>query len=209
VHPHRVLAGLAVTIGGEAPLVRDAQLAPTVVQRHLVSRNRIVEETVTTALEQPVVLLEYRAEKVGRARGIRVAAELELAWTTDLRRMWPYDAAADGDLRWRAGPDGRTLLATNAAGTVALFAADRRVEWDVRAVAGRPAITVRVRAALEEPLRVGIVAGGSRADLDTAVHAWAHGAAAERRSRHEREVREGVRLPPGRRLNRAPEWAKA
>ena len=213
VHPHRVLGGLAVTIGGEAPLVRDAQLAPTVVQRHLVSRTRIVEETVTTALEQPVVLLEYRAEKMGRARGIRVAAELDLAWTTDLRRMWPYDAAAGGDLRWRTGPDGRTLLATTAAGSVALFVSDRPVEWDVRAVAGRPAISVRVRAALEQPLRLGIVAGGSRAELDTALQAWARQGVrgfAERRSRHERDVREGgVRLrSPDDALNRALEWAK-
>jgi hypothetical protein len=213
MHPHRVLRELAVTIGGEQPLVRDAQIAPAVVQRHLVSRNRIVEETVTTALEHPVALLEYRSEKLGRARGLRVAAELDLAWTTDLRRMWPYDAASGGDLRWRAGPDGRTLFATNAAGAQALFATDRPVEWDLRPLPGRTAIAVRVRAALEEPLRLAVVAGGSRAELDAALAGCARQGVrgfAEHRGRHERDVREGgVRLrSPDDQLNRALEWAK-
>ncbi|HEY7685023.1 MAG TPA: hypothetical protein VH833_02840, partial [Gemmatimonadales bacterium] len=88
VHPYRLLQDLTVTIGGEAPLVRDAQLTPTVVQRHLVSRTRIVEEAVTAALDHPIALLDYRPEKIGRARGVRVVPELALRWRVDLRRTW-------------------------------------------------------------------------------------------------------------------------
>ncbi|HMA44678.1 MAG TPA: hypothetical protein VKO86_11705, partial [Gemmatimonadales bacterium] len=59
-HPYRLLRDLTVTVGGEAPLIRDAQITPVLIQRHLVSRARIVEETVTSALEHPIVLIEYR-----------------------------------------------------------------------------------------------------------------------------------------------------
>ncbi|HEY6853083.1 MAG TPA: hypothetical protein VI139_02460, partial [Gemmatimonadales bacterium] len=95
-HPWRLAQEWRVEIGGETPLIRDAQIAPTVVQRHLVSRQRIVEETVTTALEHGIALVEYRAEKIGRARNLRAAPAVSVSWTVDLRRMWPYPAGCAG-----------------------------------------------------------------------------------------------------------------
>lgn len=213
LHPYRVLKGMTVTVGGETPLIRDAQIAPTVVQRHLVSRARIVEETVTTALEHPVVLLEYRAEKIGRARGLRVPPELALEWLVDLRRMWPYGAACGGDLRYRFGDEGRSLFVTTVSGAGCVHVqTSRPVEWSAVA-ANDPVLRCRLRTPLEEPLRLAIAGGGSRAELDAGLAALARRGVtglAGARTRHESQLREHlVRLrSPDEQLNAAFEWAK-
>ncbi len=214
MHPYRVLKDFGVTIGGETPLVRDAQITPVVVQRHLVSRSRIVEETVSTALDHPIVLIDYRPEKVGRARGLRLATDLVLRWRIDLRRTWPYPAGAGGDLRYRLATDGRTLLVTDASGLPrAAFLPISDVEWQIRPVKGQPALDVELRVALEAPFRLVIAGGSSRAELDAAIAALGRrgvvGLSAQR-SRHEVQVQEQlVRLrSPDEPVNRAFEWAK-
>jgi hypothetical protein len=214
MHPYRVLKDLTVSIGGETPLVRDTQITPVVVQRHLVSRSRIVEEAVTTALDHPIVLIDYRPEKVGRARGIRMATDLALRWRVDLRRTWPYPAGAGGDLRYRLAADGRTLLVTDASGLPrAAFLPSSQVEWRIRPVQGEPALDVDLRVALEAPFRLLVVGGSSRAELDAAIAALGRrgvvGLSAQR-SRHELQVQQHlVRLrSPDEPVNRAFEWAK-
>ena len=214
MHPYRVLKDLTVSIGGETPLVRDTQITPVVVQRHLVSRSRIVEEAVTTALDHPIVLIDYRPEKVGRARGLRMATDLALRWRVDLRRTWPYPAGAGGDLRYRLASDGRTLLVTDASGLPrAAFLPSSQVEWRIRPVQGEPALDVELRVALEAPFRLLVVGGSSRAELDAAIAALGRrgvvGLSAQR-SRHESQVQQHlVRLrSPDEPVNRAFEWAK-
>jgi hypothetical protein len=213
-HPYRTLKHLTVSVGGETPLVRDVQIAPTVVQRHLVSRQRIVAEVITTALEQPLALLEYRSEKVGRARNVHAAPGLLLQWMVDLRRTWPYDVGCGGDLWYRVDPGGAGLLVTDAVGGGhVLIQANQPVEWAVKPADGLPALHCTVAVSLEEPLRLAVVGGASREDLNGAVRAVARrgvsGVTGQRR-RHETQVREYLtRLAsPDDRLNRAFEWAK-
>ena len=214
MHPYRVLQDLTVTIGGETPLIRDAQITPVVMQRHLVSRSRIVEEAVATALDHAIVFIDYRPEKVGRARGLRLATDLLLRWRVDLRRSWPYPARAGGDLRYRLGPDGRTLLVTDASGLPrAAFLTSGEVTWRIRPLKDQPVLDVELRVALEAPFRLVVVGGSSRAELDAAIAALARrgvvGLSAQR-SRHEAQVQEQlVRLrSPDEPVNRAFEWAK-
>lgn len=214
MHPYRVLKDLTVTIGGEAPLVRDAQITPVVVQRHLVSRSRIVEEAITTALDQPLVFIDYRPEKVGRARGLRLATDLVLRWRVDVRRTWPYPAGAGGDLRYRLASDGRTLLVTDASGLPrAAFLPSGQVEWRLHPVGDEPALDVELRVALAAPFRLVVAGGSSRAELDTAIAALGRrgvvGLSAQR-CRHESQVQERlVRVrSPDEPVNRAFEWAK-
>ncbi|HEY6222621.1 MAG TPA: hypothetical protein VIW26_02455, partial [Gemmatimonadales bacterium] len=194
MHPYRVLQNLTVTIGGETPLIRDAQITPVVIQRHLVSRSRIVEESVATALDHPIVFIDYRPEKVGRARGLRLATDLLLRWRVDLRRTWPYPPGAGGDLRYRLSADGRTLLVTNASGLPrAAFLPGSDVEWQIRPVQDQPALDLEVRVALEAPFRLVVVGGSSRAELDAAIAAMGRRGVvglSEQRSRHEAQVQE-------------------
>ncbi len=213
-HPHRALKHLTVSVGGEAPLVRDVQITPAAVQRHLVSRQRIVAELITTALEQPLALLEYRSEKVGRARSVHHAPGLLLQWMVDLRRMWPYDAGCGGDLRYVVDPDGTRLLVADGAGGGHVFVqTNQPVEWIVKPVDGVPALHCTVAVALEQPLRLMVLGGASREDLETVTRAAARrgvsGLTGERRL-HETQVREQLtRLAsPDARLNAAFEWAK-
>lgn len=213
-HPYRLLQDLMVIVGGEAPLVRDAQITPVLIQRHLVSRARIVEETVTTALEHPIVLLDYRPEKVGRARGLRVAPELALRWRVDLRRAWPYPAGCGGDLRYRLAPDRSQLLVTDATGLArAAFQPSAPVEWRVRPAEDGPALMCELRLALEAPFRLAILGGASRAELDGAVATLGRRGVqgvSSQRTRHEAQLQEHtVRLrSPDEPLNRAFQWAK-
>jgi len=210
-HPWRLARDWRVEIGGETPLVRDAQIAPTVVQRHLVSRQRIVEETVTTALEHAVGLIEYRDEKIGRARNLRAAPALSVSWTVDLRRMWPYPAGCAGDLRFNLGADGRALVVSHAASAVT-FAVNRPVQWRTDPVKGAAALRCTLSATLDEPLRLAVIGGAAREDGDAHVALRRRGVTtlAAQRRRHEEQVREyEVRLlSPDPQLNAAVEWAK-
>jgi hypothetical protein len=214
-HPYRLLQGLTVSVGGESPLIRDAQITPVLIQRHLVSRARIVEEAVTTALEHPIVLLDYRPEKVGRARGLRIAGELALRWRVDLRRAWPYPAGCGGDLRYRLASKRGHLLVTDSTGLPRVaFQPSAPVEWRVRPADDGPALLCDLRLALEAPFRLAILGGASRAELDGAVAALGRrgtqGLSAQR-TRHEAQLQENtVRLrSPDEPLNRAFDWAKS
>lgn len=213
-HPYRVLQDLKVQVGGEEPLVRDAQITPVLIQRHLVSRARIVEEAVTTALEHPIVLIDYRPEKVGRARGLRIAPELALRWRIDLRRTWPYPAACGGDLRYRLDTARGQLVVTDSTGLPrAAFQPSAPVDWRVGPVEDGAALACELRVNLEAPFRLAVLGGATRAELDGAVVAVNRGGVqglTMQRTRHEVQVQERtVRVrSPDEPLNRAFEWAK-
>jgi mannosylglycerate hydrolase MGH1-like protein len=214
-HPYRLVRDYAVTIGGEAPLIRDAQITPLLFQRHLVSRARIVEETVVTALDHPIVLLDYRPEKVGRARGLRAPTELTLSWQVDLRRTWPYPAGVGGDLRYRLAANGTALLVTDSTGLPrAAFVLSGSAEWRIQAAEDGPMLWCELRAALEGPFRIAVIGGASRAELESGVAALGRRGVAgltAQRQRHEDQVQEHlVRLrSPDEGLNRAFDWAKS
>ena len=208
MHPYRVLRGLTIAVDGALPRARAVRITPAVVRRRLETPTHAVAETLTTAPEDPVALLEYRCED---ARP--VAPALALDWTTDLRRTWPYDAGAGGDIQYRATPDQRAVIVTQAGGAVAVFIASRPVTWDLGAVPGRAALRVGLRTALDTPLRLAVLGAAAQSDLARAWRALAQRGVAGLslgRARHERAVREaGVRvLSPDQGLNTAVEWAK-
>ena len=208
-HPWRLAQDWRVEIGGETPLIRDAQIAPTVVQRHLVSRQRIVEETVATALEHAIALAEYRAEKIGRARNLRAAPAVSVSWTVDLRRMWPYPAACAGDLRFNLGADGRALVVCHAEAAVT-FAVNRGVQWRVEPIGGKAELRCTLSATLDEPLRIAVIAGTDQGDSHVALRRRGVTALVAQRRRHEEQVRDyELRvLSPDPLVNTAVEWAK-
>jgi hypothetical protein len=214
VHPYRILQHLTVTIDGEAPLVRDTQITPSLVQRHLVTPTRIVEEAISVALEHPIVFLDYRPEKIGRARGQRAGAELSLRWRVDLRRGWPYPAGCGGDLRYRLAPGGRTLLVTDATGMPrAAFQPSAAVDWWVYPDPESPVLHCQLRIRLDAPFRLTLYGGSTRMELEAAVATMARRGArglSSERERHETQLREQlarIRCPEES-VNRAFEWAK-
>jgi hypothetical protein len=212
VHPHRVMKDLHVQLGDETPFARDVHVTPAAVRRHLVAGRMVVVETVTAALEHPVVLLEYRLDKGGRRRGVRGAAPLKLTWTIDLRRMWPYPACGLHDLTYAVSPDGRSVAATHSecGGAVAVHAG-RPVEWTLRRSATRPAIYCTVSTVLDEPLRLAAVGDASPDGGAAAVGARGVTALTDQRRRHDDRRRDelvSVRSPDAG-LNEAFDWAKA
>ncbi|HTR20305.1 MAG TPA: GH116 family glycosyl hydrolase [Gemmatimonadales bacterium] len=214
MHPYRVARDFAVTVGGEAPLIRDVQITPILLQRHLVSRARITEEAVTTALDHPIALLDFRPEKIGRARGLRIAPELALAWQVDLRRMWPYGAGCGGDLRYALAPDRCRLFVTDSVGSAhVLFQTSAPVSWTVRPADAGTILSCALRTQLDEPLRMAVVGGISAEDFQATLGALERrgiNGIAGQRARHETQLREyQLRLrAPEDELNIASEWAK-
>jgi glycogen debranching enzyme len=174
-----------------------------------VSRQRIVAETVTTALEHGIALLEYRAEKIGRARNLRAAPAVSVSWTVDLRRMWPYPTASAGDLRFNLGADGRALVVCHADAAVT-FAANRAVQWRTEPVRGMAAVRCTLSATLDEPLRIAVIAGTDDGDAHVALRRRGVTAVVAQRRRHEEQVRDyELRvLSPDPQVNTAVEWAK-
>lgn len=214
MHPFRVLRDLTVSVGGESPLIRDAQITPILLQRHLVSRARITEEAVTTALDHPVVLIDFRPEKIGRARGLRIAPELTLSWRVDLRRMWPYAAGSGGDLRYALAPNGCQVLVTDSSGSAhVMFQTSTPVNWTAKAAESGTVLECGVRVQLDEPVRLAVVGGINAEDLQGTLSAFTRrgvNGIAGQRVRHELQLREyllRVRTPETE-LNVAAEWAK-
>jgi hypothetical protein len=207
-HPYRLLQDLVVTIGGETPLVRDAQITPIVVQRHLVSRTRIVEEAVTTALEHAIALLDYRPGKIGRARVRWCRSRPAGAWTCGARG---HTCGRGGPALSRGARRRDADRPTRPGCRVPRFC--RPVDWRLQAADDGPALQCELRVALEAPLRLAVIGGISRAELDEGVATLGRRGAqglSGQRQRHEAQVREHlVRLrSPDEALNRAFEWAK-
>ncbi len=216
VHPHRVIAAWDVAADTEPAPATRVRLTPDVVVRDLETSTRRLRETLFVALEHPVAVIEYRAARRGRESVGRAPASFEVRATLDLRRLWPYAAGSGGDLRFRRSPHGLVAVVETSAGdAVAAVFAGRPVELAMRGVhhEGAPAVEYAVTAPLGIPLRLAVVAAGSREELDRTLRAVHRlglaGLARQRATRAQtlREARVSLRADDAR-LVRAVEWAK-
>ncbi len=97
VHPFSVARDVEVSVGG-APLAgSSASRTPDDVVRRSTAGGASVVERWMVALEHPVVYWEITAAP---------ESAIHLAWTTDVRRAWPYPAGGGGDLELSVAPDG-------------------------------------------------------------------------------------------------------
>jgi glycogen debranching enzyme len=173
-HPRRVAAAWTVTADGEEARGRQLVVTPDVVVRTLETAARRVTETSFVALEHPVAVLEYHAARRGRESVGRGPTAFEVAFTVDLRRMWPFAAGCAGNLRFRRSAHGLVALVASEAddGVLAIFTSrpvDCRLEPARRGDA--PAVHVTLSAPLGIPLRVALVAAGTLEELERVLRA--------------------------------------
>ncbi|HEU5320530.1 MAG TPA: hypothetical protein VFX28_06995, partial [Methylomirabilota bacterium] len=210
-HPWRILQDLHLEVGGETALVRDVEVMPGAVRRHLLGRQRVLSETVTTALDLAVALIEYRQERTGRARNVRAAPAITLRWAVDLRRMWPYPPADRRDVTYAVSPDARSLaVARPGYGGAVTVHASRPVEWRVHPDRRTAALRCELSAVLDEPLRLAVAGDASPDGAAAAVGRRGVTALTGQRRRHEQRLRDLlVRVvSPDDQFDRAFEWAK-
>jgi hypothetical protein len=216
VHPHRVVASWDVAVDGASAPASRCWLAPGAIARELETARRRVRETVFVALEHAVTVVEYAAVHRRRDSIGQPPAEVEVTLALDLRRMWPFATGCSGALRFRVSEDGRVAtLATAAddASATVLVGASGRCELRAVAMRAGQGVECVVRAALDVPLRVAIVAGSGSADHARALDALRrHGLGGLVRQRQQRsqqlaDARLAV-LPSEPRALRAVEWAK-
>ena len=216
VHPHRIIERWEIAADGEPVAGTRVRVGPDAVVRTIETPHRRLVETAFVALEHPVAILDYHGARKGRESVGRDPPRLELAFTIDLRRMWPFAAGSGGNLRFRHDPGGRVALVESESGDgVAAVFCGRPCETAMRALHERdvPVVECRVRARLDVALRIAVVAGAGRDDLERTLRAVRRlGVAGLVRQRLQRaatvrEARLRVRAPDPR-LPRALAWAK-
>ncbi len=209
VHPLRLVADFGIELGGDGPRSVHTSVTPIGITRELVAGPIRLTERLLAPHDAPGAVLEWQAPE---------GVDLELAWTTDLRLMWPYPAAALGSLRWRR--EGRALtIATGGAGfgDAAAFLLSREPStWKVRKAereGGGVGLMSRVALRLEpgQWLRM-CIASGPDAEcaaaeaarlMDAARVAGARAAAVRRLRSDSLSVQ-----APDPRVGEAVEWAK-
>ena len=215
-HPHRAVAGWAVTADGEPARGTRATVTPDVVVRTLETPRRRLVETAFVALEHPVALVEYHAMRKGRESVGRGPAKVEIVLRVDLRRMWPFPAGCGGNLRFRRSVDGMVALVQSESddGVLALFLSRPCAIALREAPRGdAPVVECAIAAALGVPLRLAVVGALTRDELDRTLRAVRRlGVAGLVRQRLQRattlrEARLAVRWEEAK-LPRAVEWAK-
>ncbi len=216
IHPHRVIERWEVTADGEAAQGVQVRVSPDAVVRTLETPHRRLLETAFVALEHPVVVLDYHGARKGRESVGRDPPRVELGFGVDLRRMWPFAAGAGGNLKFRRDAAGLVALVESESGDgVAAVFCGRPCDVAMKALHERdtPVVECRVSARLDVPLRIAVVAGSGREDLERTLRAVRRlGVAGLVRQRLQRaatvrEARLQVRAPDPR-LPRALEWAK-
>jgi glycogen debranching enzyme len=216
VHPHRAVASWDVAVDEEPAQAVQVVVTADVIVRTVETAKRRLTETNFVALEHPVAIVEYAAARKGRASVGQSPTSFEITLTVDLRRMWPFAAGCSGNLRFRGRADGRAaVVATESDDGVAAIFASRPVELSLRSVhtSGVPVVECTIAAPLGVPLRLAVVGGSSRADLDRSLRAVARlgvsGLVRQRMQRAAtvREARITLRAPEDR-IPRALEWAK-
>ncbi len=168
VHPHRAVASWTVRADGEVALGTQIEVGPNALARILETAGRRVLETSFVALEHAVLLVDYRPERKRRESVGRGPAGFEVELVMDLRRMWPFAAGCGGNLRYRAGSDGRVAMVESESddGVAALFLS-RPARVEMMAMQGdTPAVRCLIRAPLGAPLTVAVVGGVNRADFE-------------------------------------------
>jgi len=89
IHPYAVARDATVSVSGTPLAGGTAGVSPTEVIRRSTAGGTSVTERWTVALEHPVLYWEVAAA---------TDAPVHVAWTTELRRAWPYPAGSGGDL---------------------------------------------------------------------------------------------------------------
>jgi glycogen debranching enzyme len=216
VHPHRAVASWDVAVDGEPAQAVQVAVTPDVIVRTVETAKRRLTETSFVALEHPLAIVEYAAERKGRASVGQSPTTFEVTLTVDLRRMWPFGAGCGGNLHFGRRADGRVAVVATGSddGVVAIFTS-RPVELVLRSAhsGGVPLVECTISAPLGVPLRLAVVGGLSRADLDRSLRTLARlgvpGLVRQRAQRAAtvREARITLRAPEER-IPRALEWAK-
>jgi hypothetical protein len=215
VHPHRAVASWEVRADGESAVGTHVEVGSDTVARTIETAERRLLETTFVALEHAVVVVDYRAARKRRESVGRGPVDFEVELVIDLRRMWPFAAGCGGNLRYRAGSDGRVALVESESddGVVAVFTS-RAARVELAPVEGRaPAVRCTIGTPLGAPLYVAVVAGTNRGDFDRTLRGVRRlGVAGLVRQRQQRslilaEARLAVRADD-RHFERAFEWAK-
>ena len=116
IHPHRSVAWWTVRADGEVALGTRIEVGSDAVARTLETAGRRVHETSFVALEHAILLVDYRPGRKRRESVGRGPVDFEIELVMDLRRMWPFAAGCGGNLRYRAGSDGRVALVESESG---------------------------------------------------------------------------------------------
>ncbi|MGA2383002.1 MAG: GH116 family glycosyl hydrolase [Gemmatimonadales bacterium] len=168
VHPHRTVAWWTVRADGEVALGTQIEVGPNALGRTLETAGRRVLETSFLALEHAILLVDYRPERKRRESVGRGPADFEIELVLDLRRMWPFAAGCGGNLRYRAGSDGRVAMVESESddGVAGLFLS-RPGRIEMTPMQGDvPAVRCVIRTPLGAPLTVAVVGGASRDDFE-------------------------------------------
>jgi hypothetical protein len=215
-HPHRVVCSWDITADGEPALGTRILVTPDAVVRTLETSRRRLTERLFVALEHPVAVVEYVPERRGRESVGRGPERVELTFTIDLRRSWPYAAGCGGDLRFRREPGGGALVVASEShdGVAAILVSpEAAIVMEPVHRGDAPAVLCQVAAPLGQRLRLAVVGGNNHADLERNLRALRHlGIAGLVRQRVQRAAALGdARLvvraaEPG--PARAFEWAK-
>lgn len=215
VHPHRTIAAWTVRADGDVAVGTQIEVGPDSVARTLETAGRRLLETSFVSLEHAVLLVDYRPERKRRESVGRGPADFEIELRIDLRRMWPFAAGCGGNLRYRAGSDGRVSMVESESddGVAAVFLSrPARLEM-TPVVGGAPAVRCTIRTPLGAPLFVAVVGGADRGDFDRTLRGVRRlGVSGLVRQRAQRsvilaEARLAVRADD-RHFERAFEWAK-
>ena len=215
MHPHRTVASWTVRADGEVASGTHIEVGPNGVARTLETAGRRLLETSFVALEHAMLVVDYRPERKRRESVGRGPADFEIELVMDLRRMWPFAAGCGGNLRYRAGSDGRVALVESESddGVAAVFLS-RPARLEMTALEGRaPAVRCIIRTPLGTPLTVAVVGGADRDDFERTLRGVRRlGVAGLVRQRVQRsltlaEARLTVRADD-RPFERAFEWAK-
>ena len=168
IHPHRVVASWTVRADGEPASGAEIQVGSDAVTRILETSVRRVLETSFVALEHPVLLVDYRPGRKRRESVGRGPVDFEIELVMDLRRMWPFAAGCGGNLRYRAGSDGRVALVESESGDgIAAVFLSRPGGIETAPMPGNaPAVRCLIRAPLGTPLTVAVVGGADHSDFE-------------------------------------------
>jgi hypothetical protein len=215
LHPHRAALDYGVVADGEPALGSRLETAGDVVQRTLASSSRRLVETVFAALEHPVVVLEYRPARRGRESVGRGPAGLELSFTVDLWRGWPFPPGSAGNLVYRRSPNGLAGVVACSAGDGAvalMLSREAGLALSPAGQAGAPAVQVALSPPLGHPFRLVLAGGADLDDLERVMRAFARlGLAGLVRQRTQRSATlSSARLvlrAPNEKAGRAAAWA--
>ncbi len=159
VHPYRVLRAVRLLVGGQSPEVSLVKVAPDEIVRVLRVGDIELTERVTTGLDQGLVFWSIVAD---------APVPISFEWLTDLRRSWPYPAAASRGFLVAHSPAAIRVGLTDEPQMAEVRAVDGEISrWAELSESGR--MGVRIEACGNRLLRLVFAAGGTEAELSRAI----------------------------------------